>query len=178
MSRIGKKPIDIPQNTKVELKGTTIIVEGAKGRLQKLIPSRIKVEVKNNQIIVQRSSDSNRDKSLHGLTRNIIANLVQGVTKGFSKELEIRGVGFRAQVNGKVLNLQLGFSHPINFPIPEGISLETPKPMQIVVKGIDKEQVGSVAAKIRSFYKPEPYKGKGIRYVGEYVRHKVGKAVT
>jgi large subunit ribosomal protein L6 len=178
MSRVGRKPIDIPQNTKVEIKDSTITVEGAKGRLQKLIPPRIKVEVKNNQIIVKRSSDSNRDKSLHGLTRNIIANLVQGVTKGFSKELEIRGMGFRAQINDKVLNLQLGFSHPINFPIPEGISLEIPKPTQIIVKGIDKEQVGSVAAKIRSFYKPEPYKGKGIRYVGEYVRHKVGKAVA
>lgn len=178
MSRIGKRPIDIPANVKVEIKGSEVAVEGPKGKLRRTIHQRIKAEIKDNRIIVTRTTDSNQDKSLHGLTRNIIFNMIKGVSEGFSKELEIRGVGFRAQVSGKVLSLQLGFSHPVDFHIPEGISVEAPKPTQIVVKGIDKEKVGSIAAKIRSFYKPEPYKGKGIRYVGEYVRHKVGKAVA
>ena len=178
MSRIGKKPIDIPGNTKVEIKDGTIMVKGPKGELKRIFHPQMKVEVKNNQIEVIRSSDSNIDKSLHGLTRSLIFNMVEGVTEGFIKELEIRGMGFRAQTTGEVLSLQLGFSHPINFAIPEGISIELPKPTQIIVKGIDKEKVGEVAAKIRAFYKPEPYKGKGIRYKEEYVRHKVGKAVA
>lgn len=178
MSRVGKRIIDIPANTKVEIKDGTITVQGPKGKLSKLIHLRMKVEIKNSQIEVIRPSDSKQDKSLHGLTRNIIFNMIKGVNEGFSKELEIRGVGFRAQISGKALNLQLGFSHPINFSIPENITLETPKPTQIIVKGIDKEKVGEVAAKIRSFYRPEPYKGKGIRYKDEYVRHKVGKAVA
>lgn len=178
MSRIGKNPIDIPANVKVEIKGNAVTVKGPGGELQRNIHPRIKAVLKDNQIEVGRSSDSKSDKSLHGLTRNLIFNMVKGVTDGFSKELEIRGVGFRAQVSSKALNLQLGFSHPINYPIPEEITVEAPKPTQIIVKGIDKEKVGSVAAKIRSFYKPEPYKGKGIRYKDEYVRHKVGKAVA
>lgn len=178
MSRIGKIPITVPANTKVEIKDSTITVQGPKGRLQKTHHLQMKVEVKDNQVLVKRPSDSKQHKSLHGLTRNIIFNMVKGVTEGFSKELEIRGVGFRAAISGKILNIQLGFSHPINFAIPEGISMELPKPTQIIIKGIDKEKVGEVAAKIRSFYKPEPYKGKGIRYKDEYVRHKVGKAVA
>ncbi|MBL7084690.1 MAG: 50S ribosomal protein L6 [Candidatus Omnitrophica bacterium] len=178
MSRVGRKPIEIPANVKVEIKDSTITVKGAKDQLQRKIHWRMKVEVKNNQIEVSRPSDSKSDKSLHGLTRNLIFNMVKGVTEGFSKELEIRGVGFRAQVSGKTLNLQLGFSHPINFAIPEGIIVEAPKPTQLTVKGVDKEKVGEAAAKIRSFYKPEPYKGKGIRYKDEYVKHKVGKAVA
>lgn len=178
MSRVGKRPIDIPANTKVEIKDGSIIVKGPKGQLQKSIYPQIKVEAKDNQIIVMRPTDSKRHKSLHGLTRNIIFNMIKGVNDGFSKELEIRGTGFRAQVSGKALNLQLGFSHPINFTIPEGIVVEVPKPTQIIVKGIDKEKVGEVAAGVRSFYKPEPYKGKGIRYKDEFVRHKVGKAVA
>lgn len=178
MSRVGKKPIEISANSKVEIKVGNIAIEGPKGKLTKAIPATIKVELKENQIIVTRPSDSNRDKSLHGLTRNLIFNMVKGVNEGFSKELEIRGVGFRAQLSAKTLNLQLGFSHPINYPVPEGITLEVPKPTQIIVKGIDKEKVGSAAAEIRSFYKPEPYKGKGIRYKDEYVRRKVGKAVA
>jgi large subunit ribosomal protein L6 len=178
VSRIGKKPVDIPTNNKVEIKQGIISIDGPKGNLKKAIHPRIKVEVKDKQIIITRASDSNQDKSLHGLTRSIIFNMVKGVNEGYSKELELRGVGFRAQSSGKVLNLQLGFSHPIVFPILEGISVQTPKPTQIIVEGIDKEKVGSVAAKIRSFYKPEPYKGKGIRYKDEYVRHKVGKAVA
>lgn len=178
MSRVGKKPVEIPGNTKIEFKDGTIVVKGPKGELKKTIHPRMKVELKNNQIEVIRRSDSKLDKSLHGSTRNIIFNMVQGVNEGYSKELEIIGVGFRAQVTERTLNIQLGFSHPITFSIPEGIIVELPKPTQIIVKGIDKEKVGEVAAKIRSFYRPEPYKGKGIRYKGEYVRHKVGKAVA
>lgn len=178
MSRVGRRPIDIPANTKVEIKAGTITVKGHKGELCTTIHPRIKVEVKGNQIQLVRPLDSKLDKSLHGLTRNIIFNMVKGVTEGFSRDLEIRGVGFRAQISGKVLNLQLGFSHPINFSIPKDIEVELPKPTQIIVKGIDKQKVGEAAAKIRSFYKPEPYKGKGIRYKDEYVRHKVGKAVA
>ncbi len=178
MSRVGKKPIDVPANTKVEIKDGVITVKGPKGELKKNIHPRMKVEVKDNQIKVMRSSDSKVDKSLHGLTRNIIFNMVKGVNEGFCQELEIRGVGFRAQVAGGALNLQLGFSHPINFALPLGISVELTKPTQIILKGIDKEKVGEAAAKIRSFYKPEPYKGKGIRYKDEYVRHKAGKAVA
>ncbi|MBN2097237.1 MAG: 50S ribosomal protein L6 [Candidatus Omnitrophica bacterium] len=170
--------MNFSSNTKIELNSGLITVQGPKGKLQMSIHPRIKVELKDSKIIVTRSTDSKQDKSLHGLMRNLIFNMVHGVTEGFSKELEIRGLGFRAQVSAKTLDLQLGFSHPINFLIPEGITIETPKPTQIIVKGINKEQVGKAAAKIRSFYKPEPYKGKGIRYLGEYVRHKVGKAVA
>jgi len=178
MSRIGRKPIDIAANIKVEIKGSNLTVQGPKGHLERVIHPRIKAELKSKQIIVTRKSDSITDRSLHGLTRNLIFNMIQGVSVGFTKELEIKGVGFRAQAQEKALTLQLGFSHPINFAIPEGISIKTPKPTQISITGVDKEKVGSVAAKVRSFYPPEPYKGKGIRYVGEYVRHKVGKAVA
>lgn len=178
MSRIGKKPIDLPSGVKVEISGSKINVQGTKGKLDKVMPAGIKLEVKDNQVIVTRPDDSKKSKSLHGLVRNLVANMVEGVNTGFSKELEIRGVGFRAQVTGKSLNLQLGFSHPIDFAIPEGITIEAPKPTELIVKGIDKEQVGQVTAKIRNYYKPEPYKGKGIRYKDEYVRHKVGKAVA
>jgi large subunit ribosomal protein L6 len=178
MSRVGKRPVELPANTKVALQDTTISVEGAKGKLIKGLHPRMEIKIEGNQIQVKRPTDSNQDKSLHGLTRNIIFNMVKGVNEGFSKELEIRGTGYRGQVNGKELVLQLGFSHPVNFAIPDGITIEMPKPTQIVVKGIDKEKVGEAAAEIRSFYKPEPYKGKGIRYKDEYVRHKVGKAVA
>lgn len=178
MSRIGKLPIDIPANTKIEITGNAVTVQGSKGKLFWAMHTRMKAEVKENQIKITRPSDSITDKSLHGLTRSIIFNMVKGVNEGFSIELEIIGVGFRAQIQGKNLNLQLGFSHPINFAIPEEITIETPKPTQVTIKGIDKQKVGQVAAEIRSFYKPEPYKGKGIRYKGEYVRHKVGKAVA
>ena len=178
MSRVGKKVIDIPANTKVEIKDGRITACGAKGTLKESIHPRIKIELKDNQIRVIRPSDSSEDRSLHGLTRNNIFNMIKGVTEGYDQELEIRGVGFRAQVSGKSLNLQLGFSHPINFTIPEGITIEVPKPTQIKILGIDKQKVGQIAAKVRSFYRPEPYKGKGIRYKDEYVRHKVGKAVA
>jgi large subunit ribosomal protein L6 len=178
MSRVGKKPIDIPSNVKVALDGKTVKVEGPKGKLEQKIHQRINAEVKDNQVVVTRSSDIKLDKSLHGLTRSLIHNMIIGVTEGYKKELEIHGVGLRAQVQGKNLNLQLGFSHPVNFEIPQGITIVTPKPTQIEISGIDKQQVGEVAAEIRAYYKPEPYKGKGIRYKDEYVRRKAGKTVV
>lgn len=178
MSRIGKKPIQIPNNVKVGISADIILVEGPKGKLTYQVRPNVKAEVKEGQIIISVDSNDKSVMSLHGLTRTLINNMIIGVTSGFQKELEIIGVGFRAQVSGKKLVMQLGFSHPVEFHIPEGIVIETPKPTQIVIKGIDKQKVGEVAAEIRAIYPPEPYKGKGIRYVGEYVRKKVGKAVT
>lgn len=177
MSRVGKKPIEIPNGVKATIDKHRITIEGPKGLLSHTVPSQIKVELSDSRIVAARQSDSKEDKSLHGLTRTIISNMIRGTTVGYTKTLEIEGVGFRAQVQGKILNLQLGRSHPILFPIPEGITIEVPKPTQIVVSGIDKAKVGEVAAKIRSFYPPEPYKGKGIRYVGEFIRRKAGKTV-
>lgn len=178
MSRIGKKPIDIPGNVKLEIKDGVISVEGPKGKLLHRIPPSIKAEVKENRLNIQRASSTKADLSLHGLTRAISANLIKGVTEGYTKELEIKGVGFKARLEGGTLEIALGFSHPVRYPIPEGITITTPKPTHIVVTGIDKVQVGEVAAELRDFYKPEPYTGKGIRYVGEFVRHKAGKTVT
>jgi large subunit ribosomal protein L6 len=180
MSRVGKKPIQILKGVKVSVSGDVVLVEGPKGKLSQQAHPAIKVEVKGEQIIVtpRESSESLKNVgALHGLTRSLINNMVLGVTNGYQKDLEIQGVGFRAQVSGKKLVLQLGFSHPVDFPIPEGIVIEAPKPTQLSVKGIDKHKVGQVAAEIRDIFPPEPYKGKGIRYVGEYVRKKVGKAV-
>jgi large subunit ribosomal protein L6 len=176
MSRIGKKPLTIPKEVKVELKDHQIFIEGPKGKLNRTVSERISVEMKDAQLFLKRLSDSKPDKSLHGLWRSLIAGMIKGVTEGYSKELEIIGVGFKVQVQGNKLNMQLGFSHPVNFPIPEGIKIETPKQTQIVIRGIDKEQIGEVAAEIRAIFPPEPYKGKGIRYAGEYIKKKVGKA--
>lgn len=178
MSRIGKKPIDIPSGVKVDITNTAIKVESAKGKLNFEFPYGVKVESKDNQVIVTRISDVKSYRMRHGLVRAIIQNMVTGLTEGFSKELEINGVGFKAQITGKDLVLNLGFSHPVEFKVPEGITIEVPKPTQITIKGIDKQLVGQVAAEIRDFYKPEPYKGKGIRYAGEYVRKKAGKTVA
>lgn len=178
MSRVGKRIIIIPDGVKTQMSGGEITVEGPKGKLRQKCHPNVLIEIKNNEISVKVKSDSAFDKSIHGLTRSLISNMIKGVTEEFSKELEIIGVGFRAQAQNRVLNLKLGFSHPIDFPVPEGITIETPKPNQIKISGIDKHLVGQVAATIRSFYTPEPYKGKGIRYVGEYVRHKAGKAVA
>ncbi|MFH0771255.1 MAG: 50S ribosomal protein L6 [Candidatus Omnitrophota bacterium] len=177
MSRIGKKPVQISKNVKVGINGNIISVEGPKGKLSYEMSPRVKAESKDEQILVSIESDNKSDMALHGLTRSLINNMVLGATIGFQKELEIIGVGFRAQVSGKKLVMQLGFSHSVEFHIPEGIVIEAPKPTQIVIKGIDKQKVGQIAAEIRAIYPPEPYKGKGIRYVGEYVRKKVGKAV-
>ena len=178
MSRIGKKPVDLPSGVKVSIANNIITVEGSKGKLSYNIPPRFKVEVKDNKVIVTRPSEEKQDKATHGLIRSLINNMAIGVSSGYMKELEITGVGFKAAVQGKVLNIQLSYTHPINFNIPNGITVETPKPTNIIIKGIDKTMVGEVAAKIRDFYRPEPYKGKGIKYAGEHVRRKAGKAVT
>jgi large subunit ribosomal protein L6 len=178
MSRIGKKPIAVPSGVKAAMAGAVMNVEGKLGKLSFTVPDRFKVEVKDNNIIVTRPSDTKQDKATHGLIRSLINNMIIGVTEGYKKELEITGVGFKAQVQGKVLNIQLSYTHPINFNIPEGLTIETPKPNLITIKGIDKAKVGEAAAEIRDFYRPEPYKGKGIKYVGEHVRRKAGKAVA
>ncbi len=176
MSRIGKKPIAVPQGVKVENKDGVVHVEGAKGTLTYALSPRIQVVSKDGVVTVTRVADTKLDRSLHGLTRALIANMIKGVTAGYVKEMEVQGVGFKANVTGSTLTMALGFSHPVNFSIPQGIKIETPKPTQIVVSGIDKEKVGEVASEIRAVFPPEPYKGKGIRYVGEKVKKKVGKA--
>jgi large subunit ribosomal protein L6 len=176
MSRIGKKPIEIPQGVKVELKDSFVNVEGPKGKLTHPFSYRLGLEVKEEKVFISRSTDTKIDKSLHGLHRALIANMIKGVLEGYTKELEIIGVGFKAAIQGNTLNLQLGYSHPVNFTIPEGIAIETPKPTQIVVRGIDKAKVGQTSTEIRSIFPPEPYKGKGIRFVGEYVKKKAGKS--
>lgn len=178
VSRIGKKPIEVPQGVKIKIENSNIEVEGQKGKLEFSFSPRLSVSMDNVQILVKRDNDSKLSRSLHGLTRTLIANMIEGVTKGYEKRLEIRGVGYRAQLKGKELILNLGFSQPINFSIPENITIESPFPVQIVVKGVNKQEVGEVAAQIRRFRKPEPYKGKGIRYAGEYVRQKQGKKVA
>ncbi|MFH1753317.1 MAG: 50S ribosomal protein L6 [Candidatus Omnitrophota bacterium] len=178
MSRVGRKPIAIPSGIKVQVQNNNVHVEGPKGKLDLAIPSEYKVELKDNIMRVSRPSDEKPVMSRHGLYRSLISNMLIGVEKGYAKQLEIQGVGYKAAAQGKVLNLSLGFSHQVNFPIPEGITIKTPKPTQIAIEGIDKKLVGEVAAMIRAYYKPEPYKGKGIRYTDEYVRRKAGKAVV
>lgn len=178
MSRVGKKPIPIPQGIKVQVKDNNVTVEGPKGKLALAVPVRFKVTLQKESLSLSRPSDSKSDLSLHGLYRSLVNNLIVGVLQGYTKKLEIQGVGYKAQVQGKMLNMQLGFSHPVVFPIPEGITIKTPKPTQIHVEGIDKKLVGETTSTIRAYYKPEPYKGKGIRYEGEYVRRKAGKAVV
>ena len=178
MSRVGKKHIDIPSGVKVTISGNKISVEGPKGNLEHEFPTQLKVSEKDKKLLVEKTSPAKEIAPLHGLTRTIIANLIKGVTGGYEKQLEIKGVGFKAQAQGQTLQITLGFSHPVKYEIPEGITIKTKKPTQIVVTGIDKVKVGEVAAEIRAFFKPEPYTGKGIRYVGEYVRHKAGKTVV
>ena len=179
MSRIGRMPIPIPSGVDVKIEGTAVTVKGPKGVLNRLIPERPVVEVTGGQVIVTRISESRQDKSLHGLTRTLIANMVEGVTKGFEKELEIIGLGYKVEAEGKGLILNVGFSHPVKIEPIDGIDFEVQSDRRrnaIKIKGIDKEIVGFVAAEIRRVKPPEPYKGKGIRYAGEYVRRKVGKA--
>jgi len=176
MSRIGKKIITIPKDVKIEVKDGAVCVEGPKGKLARKLADRISVEIKDTTLLVKRAGDTKIDKSLHGLFRALIVNMIVGVTQGYLKELEIQGVGFKAAVTGDKLNLALGFSHPVNYVIPAGIKVETPKPTSLVIRGIDKELIGEVATEIRAFYPPEPYKGKGIRFVGEHVKKKIGKA--
>jgi len=175
VSRIGKLPIPLPDKVECKLEGNLVTIKGPKGELQREISPEMKVALEDGQITVARPSDGKQHRALHGLSRTLIANMVEGVTKGFEKKLEIRGVGYRAEMRGKLLNLYLGYSHPIVFMPPESIEVRAEGNTNITVSGIDKELVGHVAAKIRSFRKPEPYKGKGIRYVDEYVREKAGK---
>lgn len=176
MSRIGKMPVAIPAGVEVKVDGHTITVKGGKGELTRTFNEMMDIKVEGDQVIVERPDDSREAKSFHGLTRTLIANMIEGVSNGFSKKLELVGVGYRAALKGKDLEIQLGFSHPVIVPAPENISFEVPSQTEIVVNGISKEQVGQVAANIRAWRKPEPYKGKGIRYEGEYVRRKLGKA--
>jgi large subunit ribosomal protein L6 len=176
MSRIGKQPVAIPDGVKVEVQDATVTVTGPGGSLSQRVSDEMRVAVEGAEVRVERPSDERDHRALHGLTRSLIANMVEGVTKGFEKRLEIHGVGYRAALKGRDLELQVGFSHPVTFPAPEGIVFEVPQPNRLAVKGIDKQLVGEIAARIRRVRKPEPYKGKGIRYEGEYVRKKAGKA--
>lgn len=176
MSRIGRMPIDIPAGVTVNLDGQVITVKGPKGELTRTLHPDMKVTVADNVITVERPSDDKDHRSLHGLTRALIANMVKGVHEGFKKELEIVGVGYRAQMKGKKLALTLGFSHPLELDAPEGITITCPTATNITIEGANNEVVGEFAAKVRGYRLPEPYKGKGIRYVGEHVRRKAGKA--
>ena len=178
MSRVGLKPIEIPKNVKLAVDKGRVNVEGPKGKLSFAMDSRIEAAVKDNHLTLSRRSDLKTDKALYGTTRSVIASMVKGVTDGFSKELAIEGVGFKAAVQGKQLNLSLGFTHPVLFDIPEGLTAVVPKPTQVVISGVDKVKVGHFAAKVRKVYEAEPYKGKGVRYLGEVVRRKAGKTVT
>lgn len=175
MSRVGKKPIGLPSGVEVVIRGARITVKGPLGELERAIHPSMSVSVDGGIINVARPNDSRSNRSLHGLTRALIANMVHGVTRGFEKELEIQGVGYRAAQQGSAVMLELGYSHPVAFIPPEGVAVTVEAPTRLIIKGIDKELVGHVAAKIRSFKRPEPYKGKGIRYVGEHVRRKAGK---
>jgi len=176
VSRIGRQPIPLPAGVEVQVEGNVVRVKGAKGELTRVLPEAIQVAVEDGRIVVRRASDDPEHKALHGLSRTLVANMVEGVTKGYEKSLEIRGVGYRAQMVGNKLQLVVGFSHPVEITPPPGIQVEVPKPTQIIVRGIDKELVGEFAAQIRRVRPAEPYLGKGIRYEGERVRRKAGKA--
>jgi large subunit ribosomal protein L6 len=175
LSRIGKKPIEIPAGVSVSVSPGRVMVNGPLGELSQQIPQRMKVEQANGEILVSRPTERGDDRALHGLTRSLVANMVEGVTKGFEKRLEIQGVGYRAALRGQSLELSVGFSHSVVVEPSAGITFEVPSATEVVVKGIDKQQVGQTAAEVRAVKPPEPYKGKGIRYTGEYVRRKVGK---
>jgi large subunit ribosomal protein L6 len=175
MSRIGKRPIELPTSVNVAISPGRVQVNGPLGELSQVVPGRMKIEQREGEIVVERPTERGEDRALHGLTRTLVANMVEGVTKGFEKRLELQGVGYRATLKGASLELSVGYSHPVTIEPRQGVSFEVPVPTQIVVKGIDKQAVGQLAAEIRKVRPPEPYKGKGIRYEGEYVRRKVGK---
>jgi large subunit ribosomal protein L6 len=178
MSRIGKRTVLLPDKVKLDISQSgSVTVEGPKGKLDWTLPKQIKLRVEGNEVRLERSDEARSVRALHGLSRSLVQNMVTGVSKGYQKELEIHGVGFRAQVQGKSLNLSLGYSHPVIFNIPEGIKVTVQENTKVLVEGVDKQKVGQVAADIRSFYPPEPYKGKGIRYVGEQILRKEGKTV-
>ncbi len=176
MSRIGRQPIAVPAGVEVKVDGSTVTVKGPKGTLTKTVHSNMKVELDGAVVTVARPDDSNLNKSLHGLTRTLIANMIEGVEKGYTKELEVNGVGYRVAIQGKDLVLNIGFSHQVIMPAPEGITVEAPNPNKIVISGPDKQMVGQFAAEVREKRPPEPYKGKGIKYADEHIRRKEGKA--
>ncbi|MGE4167381.1 MAG: 50S ribosomal protein L6 [Xanthobacteraceae bacterium] len=175
MSRVGKRPVSVPTGVTANVEGQTVKVKGPKGALQLVVPDDVSVTMDKGAIKLDPRNETKKARALWGTSRANVANLVQGVTKGFEKKLEINGVGFRAAVAGKTLQLQLGYSHDVNYPIPEGITIATPKPTEIVVTGIDYQKVGQVAAEIREYRSPEPYKGKGVKYANEYIFRKEGK---
>ncbi|MGJ8561193.1 MAG: 50S ribosomal protein L6 [Litorimonas sp.] len=175
MSRIGKKPIEVPSGVTLTQKGQSISVKGPKGELSFVLPDAVVGEFKDNELTITGVEGVKNASAMWGMARTMVSNMIEGVTKGYSKALELRGVGYRAQSQGNGLTMQLGYSHDINYTAPEGITIEAPKPTSVIVSGINKQKVGQVAAEIRAFRKPEPYKGKGVRYVGEYVRQKEGK---
>ena len=177
MSRIGKQPIVIPAKVKVEVKGQSVHVEGPKGKLNWELPKRTSLKVTDGKIVVSREGEDAQAKALHGLSRALVNNMVKGVAEGFVKKLEIQGVGFKAAVTGKVVNLTLGFSHPINYNIPDQVKVTVEENTKLTIEGPDKMVVGKVASEIRAYYPPEPYKGKGVRYAGEHVVRKEGKTV-
>jgi large subunit ribosomal protein L6 len=177
MSRIGKQPIAIPPKVKVEVKGQQVSVEGPKGRLNLELPRRTSLKIEDGKVLLSRQGDDAQAKALHGLSRALVNNMVRGVSEGFIKKLEIQGVGFKAVVQGKNVNLNLGYSHPISYPIPDQIKVTVEENTKVTIEGPDRQVVGQVAAEIRGFYPPEPYKGKGVRYVGEHVQRKEGKTV-
>ena len=175
MSRIGRKPIEIPDGVEVDVQPGSVKVKGPKGELNQAVDREMKIMLDDGTVKVERPTDRGEHRALHGLTRSLIANMVEGVTDGYERRLEIQGVGYRAQLKGKNLEMALGYSHPVSIEAPEGIDFEVPQPTEIVVRGIDKQLVGETAARIRKSRPPEPYKGKGVRYAGEYVARKVGK---
>jgi large subunit ribosomal protein L6 len=175
MSRIGKQPIELPSGVNVAISPGRVQVNGPLGELSQNVPQRMQIEQEDGTLVVKRPTERGDDRALHGLTRSLVANMVEGVTKGFEKRLELQGVGYRASLRGTDLELNVGFSHPVVIKPPQGISFEVPDATSVLVKGIDKQQVGEIAAQVRKVRPPEPYKGKGIRYEGEYVRRKVGK---
>ncbi|HEV2207182.1 MAG TPA: 50S ribosomal protein L6 [Verrucomicrobiae bacterium] len=177
MSRIGKQPIVLPPKVKVEIKGQQVHVEGPKGKLDWQLPRRTSIKVDGGTVHISRQGDDAEAKALHGLSRALVNNMVKGVSDGFVKKLEIQGVGFKAAVQGKTVNMSLGFSHPINYPIPDQIKVTVEENTKLTIEGPDRQVVGQVASELRSFYPPEPYKGKGVRYVGEHVVRKEGKTV-
>ena len=176
MSRIGKKPVPVPSKVTAAVAGQTVKVKGPKGELKRALPADIIISQEGAEILVKRPSDEERHKALHGLTRTLVANMVEGVTKGFQKTLEITGVGYKAEIKPYGALLSLGFSHQIEYKSPEGVKISAPNPTTVIIDGASKELVGQVAAEIRSFRKPEPYKGKGVKYQGEVIRRKAGKA--
>ena len=175
MSRIGKKPIDLPGKTKASLVGATVAVEGPKGKLTVQVSPKMKISIEGQVLVVERPDDSREARALHGLTRALLANAVHGVSEGFVRELEINGVGYRAEAKGKQINLTLGYSHPVVYDLPEGVTAKTPAPTKIILESPDKQALGMAASQVRMLRPPEPYKGKGIKYADEHIRRKVGK---